>query len=505
MRPDDHRVAGADFAVRLKVAVVISVLHAQATELAGVILEKRRCRSRRAAEIVERRTGKGAAHAVAAELRVAQAEPPLRHELIDALHIESAAIEVDRNAVERALFVAEEVFAVHDQIVDRRIAARRPFVDEAQDPELILARENVSVDVAVLRLGLEKRGRGKPTALFVQVAAGLHERRDRARTVVVGVRRGKGVAAEPLGAKLQEEVRRRDPAQPDAVIAILRPQERTVRQRRIHEVPVVRVPLVEIGDTRKEPPGLRRQTPRQARGLDERFFDGDGVVVLERDREIRHEYVVDIRRQHDLRFVEREAAIGKPRLLVQRKARNPCGRRIVFGMVVRTVKRDGNRGIERAGARCGPEHRRRSGWRRCGHFRHRLSRLRVCRGRGGGFGAFGARFGLLQPLLQRADLLFIVAAQRFHFLANGGQVVIGGGRGQCGRRSGTPRESAEHGCRESHEDFSKSKELGLSARHGAVQRRRIDCRSRTTRKTSVNACALAARVTQTCGGARLRQ
>src|SRR6202008_2159454 len=98
------------------------------------------------------------------------------------------------------------------------------------------------------------------------------------RPVLVGVAAGKAAAAPGLGAQLEEQLRRRDPAHLHAVVVEPPAEERLVGQRRILEVPGVLVDLVLVADAGEEAPALEAEALAERQRLEERFLDFDLVL-----------------------------------------------------------------------------------------------------------------------------------------------------------------------------------------------------------------------------------
>src|SRR5262249_25446147 len=124
VRPVDDGVLEEEFVVGLEVAFVVRVLEAEAAELARVVFDQRGRGAWRVPEIVERAAGQRRPRVGAAQPGIAQADAPLRHELVDALRVPAPAVLGLADAVEESGLVPVEHLARQREVLHRRIAAR---------------------------------------------------------------------------------------------------------------------------------------------------------------------------------------------------------------------------------------------------------------------------------------------------------------------------------------------------------------------------------------------
>src|SRR5262245_24748441 len=133
MRPVDDGVLEQNLIERFYVRLVMAVLEPQTAEFAGVEFEQRRCGIGYAPEIIERAAGEQRIDILGAELRVAKTKAPTRHELIDALQVPAGVGVIDRDTVEVAILVAEEILTGDHEIAHDRVAVWRPFLNDTRD------------------------------------------------------------------------------------------------------------------------------------------------------------------------------------------------------------------------------------------------------------------------------------------------------------------------------------------------------------------------------------
>ena len=129
-------------------------------------------------------------------------------------------------------------------------------------------RLTVTVDVlvrAILGVRAQPRHTGAPARRVADVAADVGEQRDRVHAVAIAARAGKRVAVAGFRAEFDEQIRRREPLELQAVLRELSAEEGLIRERLIDEVPRVRVDLVEIADAGEVATALEQRAPRAAR------------------------------------------------------------------------------------------------------------------------------------------------------------------------------------------------------------------------------------------------
>src|SRR5262249_16685952 len=131
VRPVDDGVLQEEFVVRFQRRQIVRVLQAKASELARVVFEERRLRVRRVSKIVEIGSREQQAWIRRGNARVAQANAPLRHELVKALCVPAPTRLRELCGIEEAALMAVKELAREREIAHDRISFRRPFVDEA--------------------------------------------------------------------------------------------------------------------------------------------------------------------------------------------------------------------------------------------------------------------------------------------------------------------------------------------------------------------------------------
>jgi hypothetical protein len=95
-------------------------------------------------------------------------------------------------------------------------------------------------------------------------------------------------------------------------------EERLVDQRRIEEVPGMRMLRIQVADRRQEAAGAQRRTVEQALAFEQRLLDLDAVVGRDRCGQAAREGRIDAGRQPELGFAEREAALARADLATAR-------------------------------------------------------------------------------------------------------------------------------------------------------------------------------------------
>ena len=168
---------------------------------------------------------------------------------------------------------------------------------------------------------------GAPAVAVADVAADVRRQREHAGAVAARVAARKAASAPDLDAELDVLVDRRQPAQLQAVVAVLRAEHRLVGERAVDEVPGVRVLRVEIADAREEASRLQRQAVAERRRLHVRLLDRDAVVGADRDVGGAAQPRIDARREAELGFGEAEAARARPDLGVRRQRKAADARR----------------------------------------------------------------------------------------------------------------------------------------------------------------------------------
>jgi hypothetical protein len=138
-------------------------------------------------------------------------------------------------------------------------------------------------------------------------SADVSEQRPGARAVPAGIAARKAACATELAAKLDEEVRRRYPAQLHAVVVQPPAEEGFVRERRILEVPGVLVELVLVADPGKEAAALQREPAPKRERLEEGLLHLELVFRRKRRDELAPEKRVDVAADDEFRFGEAEA------------------------------------------------------------------------------------------------------------------------------------------------------------------------------------------------------
>ena len=333
----------------------------------------------------------GVRHRAAAQPVVARTGAPARHELPDRLAVPAGllALEAVRERVERELagFLAAEVFRLDLERIG-------PFHHCIGDPEPAAAGEGLDhvraggvdlVEGAVAGRGAQVGEPGAPRG-GAEVAAQMREQGAGGRAVLLRVAAREGAPAPRLGAELDEQVGRRDPAQLHAVVVEPPAEERAVGERRVDEVPGVLVDLVLVADAGEEAPGLEREAAPERERLDERLLDLELVLGGQRGDQPAAEIRVDVAGQDKLALGEAEAAPRRADLAAgRREAADLVGFGVLRAARKRALQDDGHGWIEGI-ARC----------------------LRVRRdcGRGERHGADGAEHGLLLCKLNRYGLDF---------------------------------------------------------------------------------------------------
>src|SRR5581483_3560540 len=149
-----------------------------------------------------------------------------------------------------AVFAAPQILRLQFEIRVRGVAGGRVLPHEIRDPHARVAAEGVAHrssggagvgERAIAWRRTEQRETRAPTVARADIPAHMPEYRCRPGPVLVAVAAGKRASAAELGAELEKQVGRREPPDLRAVIAELRAEEGLVGERRVDEVPGVRV------------------------------------------------------------------------------------------------------------------------------------------------------------------------------------------------------------------------------------------------------------------------
>src|SRR5882672_5913184 len=201
------------------------------------------------------------------------ADPPHRDELINALEIPARLHRCEPARLPRgtggeiAILLAPEVLALQLEVGVGRVVVRRPLQDSVQHPKTALARETVGcpgriLEGTVLGRSAQIRDPGLPRGAHSHVSADVREQGARTHAVLVAsARRTRGKVATTAGldAYVEIQIGRSHPFELDAVFVQLVAEEHLVRERRVGEVPGVRVNLVLVTDAGEETPRLDRE------------------------------------------------------------------------------------------------------------------------------------------------------------------------------------------------------------------------------------------------------
>ena len=380
--------------------------------------------------------GRNVVLAARAEPVIAVAEAPVRHELPHRLGIAAALAGIQlaqrrtagtggcrhaRGAGQVAVFRPPEQFRLELQVAVSGVALGRPFPDEVGNPGAAAAGEQPldlvrAGRVGVLEMGFavlcprrQPRQSGTPGMRAADVAADVCKQAGRADAVLVAVGAGEILAAADLGAELHEQVGRRHPLQLQAVLAVVFAEQRLRHQRRVGEVPGVRMLLVEVADAGEEAAALQREALAQAEGLEPRLLDL-GLAVLQRHVEHAAKIGTDVGGDDQLGAVHRKSAfIAAVIMAAGRPVAADGTLRHVLHAAILPLQDERHLRIEAAG--------------RAGARAAVLRRLTL----------FLRRPGCRQPLLQRLDALLVGFLHLRDFLAQGFQVFVAGG-GRQGQR-----------------------------------------------------------------------
>src|SRR5690242_19313946 len=101
----------------------------------------------------------------------------------------------------------------------------------------------------------------------------MREHGPRAEAVLASVASGEGAPSAGFEAEVEIQVGRCDPLHLHAVVGELVAEERLHDERRVGEIPGVRVQLVLVADTGKEASSLDGETVREAERLQVAFLD----------------------------------------------------------------------------------------------------------------------------------------------------------------------------------------------------------------------------------------
>src|SRR5207249_1898612 len=179
-------------------------------------------------------------------------------------------------------------------------------------------------------------------------------------TVLVRIRSRERAPAAQFRTQLEEQVGRGDPAQLHAVVVEAAAEERLVHERRVLEVPSVRVDLILVADRRQETAALDGEALTQPERLEERLLHFDRVFRRERRDKLAAKVRVDVRGHEELRLAEAEAA--------PRRSDFSCRRREAGDAIGVRIERAAGRGGAAGGTGGGL---RRAGRERCSWVRPR--------------------------------------------------------------------------------------------------------------------------------------
>src|SRR5260370_36221527 len=137
---------------------------------------------------------------------------------------------------------------------------------------------------------LLEAGRTQPPAGGIaHIAPQMHEQRIARQRVRIALSSGEAAAAAGLRSELDEVIRRREPADLRTVLRELAAKKHLVHEGLIHEVPVVRVDLVQVAGTREEPTPFDREAVVERNRLEVGLLDVDAVVALDCRRDVAEE------------------------------------------------------------------------------------------------------------------------------------------------------------------------------------------------------------------------
>ena len=294
---------------------------------------------------------------------VTQAQPPMRHELIDTLHIPAALVAVvisrtnaARAARQCAILTAFEILALQFEVVHRAVAVRRPFPDAVGDPHPALAAEAVGYRIAravnIIKAALfgraaQPRQPHAPGVADARVAPQMREYRPLRDAVLVVVGAGESAPAAGFRAEFEEQVGWRKPPDLHAIVTQLVAEESLVRQRRIGKIPGVGMLLVHVADAREEAPPLEAEPIAQAEALEVGVFKIDTPFRRQRENRRAAPVGVDIGGQDKFRFAQAEAACAGADFAQRwHKAGDLVSVRILLQVVVRPLQDHRHLGVE---------------------------------------------------------------------------------------------------------------------------------------------------------------
>ncbi len=305
---------------------------------------------------------------------------------------------------------------------------------------------------AFLRAQVHPRHACAPGRGFADVAARVREQRRAVESIGGAPCPRECLAIAGLGAQLEEELRRRNPLELQAVLRPLTAEERLVNERLVDEVPGVCVELVQVAEAGEETPALEQESRGQRKRPEVRLLDLELVLGRHRDGQAAHEVRIDVGRQRQFRLPEVEAALARSDLVAGRN--ESCDP--VVGGVLRKVgeaatQDRGHRRVERGRAR-----RARRG--RSLRHRRRLGDRRS-RGRRGGH----RRFEFRDARLESGDARVVFRLQCIQLGAERRGVI---GRERRGRMRRCPERDDGKQCnRPFHESL-----LGMPSAAGRDQR-----------------------------------
>ena len=220
----------------------------------------------------------------------------MRHELIHGLKVPTRLARTvagglcpERSGLrvigQAAIFIAPEVLPLQFEIGVRRVSIGRPFQDPIHHPKTRPAAETVGntgtgrVDIVVAAIPgrcAQVRNAGAPRRTRADVTSNMAKQTPGVRHgVPVAVRARECAPAPQLCAQLDEEVRRRNPFQLQAVVVQSASEKRLVGQRSILKIPGVLMDFVLVADCRKESPALQREAATEGEALEIRLLDLD--------------------------------------------------------------------------------------------------------------------------------------------------------------------------------------------------------------------------------------
>ena len=349
------------------------------------------------------------------------------------------------------LLLTIKVFALELEILVFRIAVRRPFPDKIGQPcsgiagilaQRFHARGVLKMRLPLLGLGRQIRHAGTPAVGNTDITAEMREHGRSTAAVLVEVSAREGVTATGFGTEFEEERGRRDPLQLHAILneAGVIAEHGAIHQRRIGEVPHVRVLLVQITDAGAETTAAQANAGADTERLEPGLFDFD-LTVEHGENRLASPVGVDVGRQHQLGMIDREAAFRDafdPVAMIVAARRHKAGDAAlgdVLHVLVLALQDQRDLGVETAGTGGAGDARRRGG--------HRRSGLGSDRCRSGGCcprGGLALRFGFCEFLFERGDTLLVGFLHVVDLGADGGEIGVG-----CGLRAARGGQQRGHG------------------------------------------------------------